>query len=248
MSVNIKKHFNLLDFFNLEGYSVLQNRVYDVIRVLKSDRNHEWIYCSNGKERPVKNLNILFIGQTGTGKSTTINRLTGGEYMLTSDVLCCTKEMNSITYEIDDDVFISFCDMPGLGENSDVDRTYKEWYDNMYDSADCVVYMLSADKRDLAIDEEEFSKLLRKDPNKIFVGINCIDKIPPLSRGVYNRPSSEQLMNIIRKIDDVARQFRISHYRILEFSAMENYNVDLLKKRICETIIENMNLDSCSYR
>lgn len=242
MSVNIQKHFNLLDFLNLEGFSILQNRVDDIIRVLKSDRNHEWTYISNGKERPVKVLNILFIGQTGTGKSTTINRLTGGEYMLTSDVMCCTKEMNSITYEIDDDVFVCFCDMPGLGENSDIDRTYKEWYDNMYDSADCVVYMLSADKRDLAIDEEEFGKLLWKNPNKIFVGINCIDKIPPLSRGVYKVPTPEQQINIHRKIEDVARQFRISYYRILEFSAMENYNVHLLKKQICETIIENMGL------
>lgn len=242
MSVNILKHFNLLDFLNLEGFSLLQNRLDEIISLLKSDRNHEWTFSSNGKERPVKILNILFIGQTGTGKSTTINRLTDGEYMLTSDVVCCTKEMNSISYEIDDDIFISFCDMPGLGENSDVDRKYKEWYSMMYGSADCVVYMLSADKRDFAIDQEEFRKLSSLKADKIFIGINCVDKIPPITRGAFLKPTTTQQENINRKNEDVARQMETSIFNIVDFSAMEGYNLNELKERICETILQNLGL------
>lgn len=236
--VKTTKRLALSGFLDIPDIQMLKNRRYGMIDKIRTDGNHLWtnqgrsIYCSN----------ILFIGQTGTGKSTTINRLTGGNYMLTSDIECCTKDMNSIDFELADDCYLCYCDMPGIGENSSADIQYYEWYSDMFYASDCVVYLLRADKRDFGIDLEEFGKLRELGEEKLIIALNCVDKIPPINRNGQFYLNTEQERNLEKKILDICHLFSVSRASIIPFSAVENYNIKNLKRKISETLLVNLGI------
>lgn len=241
MSVTVK----IINQIDLDGFRRLSN--FDMLKrrrneIVCSTRNYEHEWWNNDKNCKTYRLNVLFVGQTGTGKSTTINSLIGNYYMLTDDVACCTKDMNSVDFELADDCFLCFCDMPGIGENSNADAQYYEWYNSMYNLSDCVVYLLRADKRDYAIDLEEFNNLKSLGGNKLIIGLNCVDKIPPINRSYNFSLSYEQKENLSRKIKDISNLFGIPQCDVIPFSAAENYNLTALKQIISETLLINLRL------
>lgn len=54
----------------------------------------------NRDERTTEDYQILFIGKSGYGKSSTINALTGHNAMQTSDIEACTKDAFTVEYSL----------------------------------------------------------------------------------------------------------------------------------------------------
>lgn len=153
------------------------------------------------KDKITYSLQVMFIGKTGYGKSTTLNKLVGKEIFETSDVSVCTKELYTAMYRINKNVpaFLMVSDLPGIGESNYADNHYYEWYKDTVDKSQVVVYILRADQRDFAVDEMIFSSLFENKEvrKKVFIAINYADKVESLNRkrGLL----SEQIVSIQKK-------------------------------------------------
>jgi predicted GTPase len=182
-------------------------------------------------------VQVMFIGKTGYGKSTTLNKICGGRFFETNDIDSCTKQLFSSEYKIDHSGShrLSFCDLPGIGESLDTDKEYIRLYSKMFDRSACVVYIMRADQRDFSDDKkliESFLKIIRRNIRKLIVGINYSDKVEPVTRGNFSEPSQEQKENLKRKMESVSGIFDIENEKIVCYSASEGYNLNLLLEKI----------------
>lgn len=184
---------------------------------------HRWsvggrnIYC----------LQVIFLGKTGYGKSTTINRLIGGSLFPTDDISSCTKECYAAEYQLnitEKPYYLSIGDLPGVGESVEADQRYLESYRSFLSKSSVAVYMLRADQRDYTIDLEIFTDLFpnREEKDKLIIGLNFIDQLP------------SHLLSA--KVAHIASVFRMDTDRIVCFSAFEKNRVDKLAEKICERL------------
>lgn len=205
-----------------------------------NDINHKWIIDDsywNYSNLITYNYQIMFIGKTGYGKSTTLNKLVGKHVFETSDVSVCTKELDTAMYRINKSPsFLMVSDLPGVGESNYADNHYYEWYKEMLDASQVVVYLLRADQRDFAVDEMIFSNLFGDEESrkKVLIAINYADKIEPISRKIGL--SSEQSASLKRRVDDVSKIFNMSKDSILYYSATDEINMDLLINKIASKL------------
>lgn len=182
-------------------------------------------------------LQVVFFGKSGYGKSSMVNALTGLESMATSDVAACTRKAQSAEYVIRPGNYLSLADLPGLGESQQRDQEYLELYRQILDKADVVVYMVRADCRDYAIDQNAFVRLFSSanQQRKVILAINGCDKVEPLQRQYSNSLSREQLQSIESKIVDLRRIFP-GLSRIVPCSAATGWNVDMLSQEIVQLL------------
>jgi predicted GTPase len=192
-------------------------------------------------------VQVMFIGKTGYGKSTTLNRICGHKYFETNDIESCTKKLFSCEYKISKtkQYYFSLCDLPGIGESIRADKEYINWYGDMLKKSACVVYILRADQRDFAVDEEIINKIITNSDRitaKLVICLNYADKIEPVSRILPFVPNTLQLKNIERKKDTISKIFNIENERIICYSASEGYNLNNLKEAVANAVksgIEN---------
>ena len=126
--------------------------------------------------------------------------------------------------------------MPGIGESNYADNQYYEWYRDMVKKSHCVVYLLRADQRDFAVDEILFKSMFAsyEDRKKVIFALNFAEKIEPISR--ENQLSSQQILNLNKKVKEVAQIFNVSREDILYYSAKDNINIDVLMKKISDKL------------
>lgn len=183
-------------------------------------------------------LQVMFIGKTGYGKSTTLNRLVGKNVFETSEVSACTKDLYNSKYLIDPKIpsFFNIVDLPGIGESNYADTHYYDWYREMLVYSDIAVYVLRADQRDFALDEVLFKSMFSDEEkkNKVLMALNFADKVEPINR-TYTL-SQAQLNNIDKKIFEVSRIFGIPEQDIVYYSAKDGTNFDALVKRIASKL------------
>lgn len=177
-------------------------------------------------------LQVMFIGKTGYGKSTTLNRIVGSKVFDTDDIASCTKALHSAEYKLhaNKPYYFSLCDLPGVGESTEADDKYLEWYRDILIKSNCVVYVLRADQRDFSLDEKIFNSLFHNlsEKKKVIIGLNYADKIEPLNRHYPFKASEAQIKNLNERIDQVQRIFKVLKSNILFYSAGEGYNVENL--------------------
>ncbi len=198
---------------------------------LKNQSASGWII--NGM--PSYEIQVLFLGKTGYGKSTTINRLVGRDVLETSDIEVCTKVLHSVEYKINESNFyFSFNDFPGIGEEVQADIKYMEWYKEMLNYSHCVVYILRADQRDYALDEALFHSLFpqRADKEKVIIALNFADKVEPLNR--LGKITEEQKINLQKKIRSIKRLFGTS--QVMYYSALDEMNFNILVSKILQVV------------
>lgn len=189
-------------------------------------------------------LQVIFIGKTGYGKSSTLNTIIGKDVFRTNDVLSCTKELYSAEYKINDrkPYYFSLCDLPGVGESDEADKQYLQWYRDILIKSNCVVYVLRADQRDFAIDEMIFSELFKNsiEKKKVILALNYADKIEPISRKLIFKPTGIQLENLNKKMNTVSNLFNMPKSNIIYYSAAQKYNVNELVNKISNIIKNNI--------
>lgn len=185
-------------------------------------------------------LQVIFIGKTGYGKSSTLNSIIGTNIFKTDDVSSCTKTLHSAEYRIYNDkpFYFSLCDLPGVGESSEADEKYLEWYRKILLKSNCVVYVMRADQRDYSIDEKIFNDLFQNsyEKKKVIVALNYADKVEPINRKHPFIPSDAQRKNLNEKVEVISRLFTIPSNNILYYSAVEEYNVSKLVNLIADVI------------
>lgn len=198
---------------------------------------HEFLSSQTEQIYPIQ---VLFIGKTGYGKSTTLNRIVGQEVFETDDVCSCTKEMYEVSYCIDKKkkTFLTFNDMPGIGESLKADEQYYEWYENMISCSECIVYVLRADQRDYSWDDKVFRQFLKKCKKQVIIALNCADKIEPINR--HEGLSTEQILNLKAKVKRLSTLFGIPQKNIVYYSAKDEINMGLLMEKIAYVISDSM--------
>lgn len=182
-------------------------------------------------------LQVVFFGKSGYGKSSMVNALTGLESMATSDVAACTREAQSTDYAIRPGNYLSLADLPGLGESQQRDQEYLELYRQILGKADVVVYIVRSDCRDYAIDQSAFARLFSStsQQRKVILAINGCDKIEPLQRHYSSVPSAEQLQSIEKKIVDL-RRISPDLSSIVPCSAATGWNLGMLSEEIAQLL------------
>lgn len=183
-------------------------------------------------------LQVVFFGKSGYGKSSLVNALSGLSYMETSDVAACTRVVQSVEYLVRQHTYLSLADLPGLGESAQHDAEYLALYRNIIDKADVVVYTLRADCRDYSIDLRAFRELFNSDARrqKLLIALNGCDRIEPIQRTHSTTPSTAQLLNIYAKQREVATVFSQPISRILPCSAVTQWGLS----DFCEQLVSQL--------
>lgn len=205
------------------------------------DYAHTWV-TNDGYWKYVNKttycLQVMFIGKTGYGKSTTLNKLVGSEVFETNDVAVCTKDLYTCMYRIDKKIpaFLMLSDLPGIGESNYADVHYYDWYKNMLEYSQVVVYLLRADQRDFSVDEVLFKTMFQNgsEREKVIIALNYADKMEPLN--TTGGLSKEQVYNLRRKKTDVAKIFDYPYKDIIFYSARDGFKINELAKRIAKRL------------
>lgn len=230
MQVNVRHEGTLSELVRHQpAFARLQH-----VRIAAAD----WRYWrrNNGTSHS-HDLQVVFLGKSGYGKSSLVNALSGLPAMATSDVEACTRAAQSVEYALRPGNFLSLADLPGLGESQQRDAEYLALYRQILAKADVVVYTLRADCRDYSIDQQAFAQLFSAgQQSKIILALNGCDKIEPLQRsGCSSAPSHAQLQNITRKIADLRSIFP-GMPRVVPCSAATGWNLGVLSEQITQLL------------
>lgn len=197
-------------------------------------------------------LQVIAVGKSGYGKSTTLNTLIGKNVFQTDDNVGCTRRMQSAEFKFpitDGTSYFSLADLPGLGENPQRDAEYRDLYKNAFNKAHAIVYFLRADHRDYSVDLRLFDELFcyADHKAKLIIAMNAIDKSPPLCRSTPFVLSAEQQANIKTKIADVSKLFSLSTDDVVPLSGLEDYNTDLLVHKLYEKLSPYIEFNGKSF-
>jgi uncharacterized protein len=169
---------------------------------------------------------IAVIGKAGVGKSSTINALFNlQENVSHNDTGTTTDSERSVV--LSDGGKLSIIDMPGMGEDIQLDRKYIEIYKRVLPQSDVILYVLQANTRALEQDQKILREIVQNVAGnlngKLVVGLNQVDKMGPGSwNEKFNFPSPEQQDNIDRKCQDIQR--KISSSLKIEVDQIEYYS------------------------
>lgn len=141
---------------------------------------------------------IGIMGKTGAGKSSLCNALFAGEVSPVSDVAACTREPLRFRLQVGER-YMTFVDLPGVGESSARDTEYAALYREQLPRLDLVLWLIKADDRALAVDEHFYHQVIGGTyRHKVLFVISQSDKVEPTSGN--GQLSTEQKQNISRKI------------------------------------------------
>lgn len=168
-------------------------------------------------------------GKTGAGKSSLCNALFGRDICPISDIAACTRETQQVRLNLAGKGMI-LLDVPGVGESGDRDAEYDALYREWLPKLDLVLWIVKADDRALAVDEDFFTRLVKPymDVGKPFlVVLNQVDKIEPFREWDQKarQPGSRQAANIKEKCRVVAGVFGLPLGQVLAVSAAEKYGL-----------------------
>lgn len=168
-------------------------------------------------------------GKTGAGKSSLCNALFVRDICPISDIAACTRTAQQVRLNLAGKG-MTLLDVPGVGESGDRDAEYDALYRQWLPKLDLVLWIVKADDRALAVDEDFFKRLVRPylDVGKPFVVVlNQVDKIEPFREWdeTARQPGPRQAANIKDKCRVVAGFFGLPLGQVLAVSAAEKYGL-----------------------
>lgn len=153
---------------------------------------------------------IGIMGKTGAGKSSLCNALFQGEVSPVSDVTACTREPLRFRLKVGERSML-LMDLPGVGESEKRDAEYAALYQQQLPKLDLVLWLIKADDRALAVDEQFYHQVIGEQyRHRVLFVISQADKIEPtdtLGGGL----STAQKRSISRKIFALHELFQPVH-------------------------------------
>jgi len=176
--------------------------------------------------------NICILGQTGRGKSSTINRIFGVKMAEISHHASCTSTVTD--YRLVTGTFlgrptgITLWDVPGYGDDRMTWDTYVKLYRRLARRCDVVVLMVDND-RALRMDLKMFQKLkkITSLESKLVVALNKADLFFPCTWDeTKSAPSPEMNETLSQRIAVIGDNLDLrSLERIVPISALKNWNM-----------------------
>lgn len=186
---------------------------------------------------------VAIIGKAGVGKSTTINSLFNLEEKVSHSDTGTTQD-NERVVRLPDGGKLAIIDMPGMGEDIELDRRYMEIYRRVLPQSDVVLYVLQANTRALEQDQKILRDIVQNVmgnlKGRLVIGLNQVDKMGPGSwNDKFNFPSPEQQDNIDRKCQDIqqkiSRSLGIKVEQIEYYSAIKRFRLWFLLAAIIKS-------------
>lgn len=175
---------------------------------------------------------IGIMGKTGVGKSSLCNALFRSEICAVNAVEACTRQPQRVRLRFGQH-YLTLVDLPGVGESVTRDGEYRELYQRMLSEMDLVLWVLKADDRAFAVEEQfyqdVFAQFRGPIPPVLWV-LNQVDKTEPAEQWCWlsAQPSALQAEHIARKQQVVARQLGIAEQNILPVSVRGRYRLSRL--------------------
>lgn len=214
---------NFFEVLEKNGVSVNEEQKKQIVEKINNMLNYE--------------PKVGIFGKTGVGKSSLCNALFGKNICEISDVEACTRNTKEVFLNMGASKGIKLVDVPGVGESRDRDDEYSRLYAKLLPELDLILWIIKADDRALASDENFYKNIVKPHVNEgkpFFFVINQIDKIEPFREWDLDnhKPSPRQLENMDKKIADVANFFDVAVSSIIAVSANEKYNLTRLVDEI----------------
>lgn len=203
------------------------------------------------KEILEKPFRVAVIGQSGVGKSTTLNAVFGlSNY--TSDIAEGTTDIVEKVFPMRNGFNLSIYDMPGLNNDVDKDIEYEKLYQKILPDCDVIVYIINAHSKDFGEDCRILKEVVLPICNSshvrenLILAINKIDTIgesydendPELRWNVFeNEPTEKLKLAIKRKLGDIddklieeglvlnGSENKLRSNQVVWYSAVYNYNL-----------------------
>lgn len=193
---------------------------------------------------------VAFIGQTGVGKSSTLNALFNAG-QLVSHTKAQTQEEHAIevmadTVDGEKGVLLVY-DMPGLGESIAKRTKHTETYQRVLSSVDVALWVLDAQNR--AIEpiqihlQNELSAINPELVQRLTFAVNKVDLIHPGADSwiaAANIPSEEQEQNIAARIADISEKISeavpLWQGSIVGYSATRRFQLPQLFNSILDAV------------
>ncbi|MBD2485227.1 GTPase family protein [Planktothrix sp. FACHB-1365] len=182
---------------------------------------------------------FAFIGETGVGKSSTLNALFNAGLEV-SHIEACTQTARGIEVKFNElegvnGALIAY-DMPGLGESRLKQREHIALYENILKDVDVALWILDGQNRAIAQIQEylevELKSINPRLLERMVIALNKVDLVHPGEthwHPLANLPSEEQEENIKGRIRDVKRKIHevLPNWRgtIVGYSANRRYNL-----------------------
>ena len=200
-------------------------------------RRHLRRYPRSLRQHLLKELNQLvtyepvigLMGKTGVGKSSLCNALFRSEVCAVNAVEACTRQPQRVRLRFGTH-FLTLVDLPGVGESVSRDGEYRELYRELMPQLDMVLWVLKADDRAYAAEEQFYQDVFAQYggplPPVVWV-LNQVDKTEPAEQWNWPsaQPSALQVERIAQKQQAVARQLGIAEADILSVSVRGRYRL-----------------------
>ena len=223
------------------------NKIFEMGQVSEVDR--ATVNKALDKEILEKPFRVAVIGQSGVGKSTTLNAVFGLKNY-TSNLAEGTTEIVEKVFPMRDGFNLSIYDMPGLNNDEDKDIEYEKLYKQILPGCDVIVYVINAHSRDFGEDCRIIKEVVLPicDENKIkdnlILAINKIDTIgesidpndPELKWDIIENVPTEKLKKAIKtRLSDIYDKLidekllgeneSLKDHQVVFYSAMFNFNL-----------------------
>lgn len=229
----------------------LINQIFDKIFKMGNVSQEEQDQVNNAlnKELLERPFRVAVIGQSGVGKSTTLNSVFGLENY-TSNLAEGTTDIVEKVFPMRDGFNLSIYDMPGLNNDIDKDVEYEKLYKQILPGCDVIVYIINAHSRDFGEDCRILKEVVLPICNEnqvrenLILAVNKIDTIgenidpnnPELQWDVVENCPTEKLKVAIKtKLGDIVSKLIdedllganecLEQHQVVFYSAVYNYNL-----------------------
>lgn len=201
-----------VDQEELSNYSFIIQKLFALILKSVTKEEKEEVFGKLDAEITGRPFKVAIIGQSGVGKSSTLNAVFGLNLPV-SDIKEGTTEIIEKVFPMRDGFNLSIYDMPGLLQSKSRDKVYEEMYKKVLPQCDVIVYVIKANTRNIGDDCKILKKVVLPICNansvkdNLIIAVNKVDRIgesinpddPELQWDDFKNEPTQKLWECINK-------------------------------------------------